>query len=509
MVYMRFPAEAQLSRLLVRDGTVLFLLTAAAFIGGLLAASEVPNLDDSWLLIATGRFMDGAVIGGDLFELNPPLIYWLMTPAVWLSREIGSDYYKTYCLWVGLLAALSSFLTFKALTQIGTSKARALLAALAGLAFFVFVPGADYGQRDPIAYELSAPFLVAESLRIMGQRTPTYFTIPIAVLAAIGFLIKPYMALVPIALFALRIIRERKITAIISLDAITMFVIAVVYVAYVAIWTPGYLELARLVMIAYPAYNSTPSKLLTSFAPVILVSSVLWLTLVRTSKRTTAAAVIVFLVATVAFVFGGLTQLKGWYYHLVPCYLALCGACTLYLVLQTPKVPAELFPRLIALVLPAALVIIGMTRSSYFQRSTVTSWDIAKVISNSDRGPFLAITSSMWGVFPAVNEMGVEWASRSDSQWMVPAAVELSQGTPQQREEAEELRSYSSRLIAADLKKWKPHTVAIKAVPDQAMRRSFDWISFFSKDQDFAVLWSSYCAEGRTGDWEIYRRCGE
>src|ERR1700679_702097 len=135
---MRFPAEAQLSRLLVRDGTVLFLLTAAAFIGGLLAASEVPNLDDSWLLIATGRFMDGAVIGGDLFELYTPLIYSLMTPAVWLSLESGSDYYKTYCLWVGLLAALSSFLTFKALTQIGTSKARALLAALAGLAFFVF-----------------------------------------------------------------------------------------------------------------------------------------------------------------------------------------------------------------------------------------------------------------------------------------------------------------------------------------------------------------------------------
>jgi hypothetical protein len=488
---------------------VLFLLIVAGFIGGLFAASEIPNLDDAWLLVATGRFMDGAVIGRDLFELNPPLIYWLMTPAVLLSRQLGSDYYTTYCLWVGLLAALSCFLIFQALAQIGISTARARLAAFAGLALFVLVPGADYGQRDPLAYELSAPFLVAEALRAMGKRNPTYTAIPIAVLAAIGFLIKPYMALVPVALFAWRIIRERKIIAIISLDAITMFAVAVVYVAYVVIWTPGYLDLAELVTIAYPAYNSTPFKLLVSSAPVILVSFVLWLTLVRMSQHTTAAAVSVLLVATVAFVLGALTQLKGWYYHLVPCYLALCGACIIYLVLQTPSASAGLFPRWIALTLPAVFVIIGMTRASYFQRRTVASWDIAKVISNSDRGPFLAITSSMWGVFPAVNEMGVEWASRSDAQWMVPATVKLSQGTAQQREEAEELRSYSSRLIAADLKKWKPHTVAIKTGPDQAMSRSFDWISFFSKDQEFTNLWSSYCAEGRTGEWDIYQRCKE
>ena len=484
-----------------------FLLTVAGFIGGLFAASEIPNLDNAWLLVATGRFMDGAVIGRDLVEVNPPLIYWILAPAVWLSRWLGSDYYTTYCLWVGLLAALSCFLIFNALTQIGIRAGRARLAAFAGLALFVLVPGAEYGQRDPLAYELSAPFIIAEALRAMGQRTLTFIAIPIATLAAIGFLIKPYMILVPVALFAWRMIREQKILSIISPDAIIMLAVAAAYVTYVVMWTPGYFDLTKLVMAAYPAYDATVLKLLVSFVPVIFVSFVLWLTLVRMSQPTTSTAVSVFLVATLAFALGALTQLKGWYYHLVPCYLALCGACIIYLVLQTPSASARSFPRWIALTLPTVFVIIGMTRASYFQRGTVANWDIARVIKNSDRGPFLAITSSLWGVFPAVNEMGVEWASRSAAQWLVPAAVKLSQGTPQQREEAEKLRLYSSRLIVGDLEKWKPYTVAIKTGSDQAMGPSFDWIAFFSKDKEFASLWSRYCAAGRTGEWDIYRRC--
>ena len=131
---MRFLTVAKLFRLIDRNVTMFFLLTVAGFIGGLFAASRSPNLDNAWLLVATGRFMDGAVIGRDLVEVNPPLIYWILAPAVWLSRWLGSDYYTTYCLWVGLLAALSCFLIFKALTQIGIRAGRARLAAFAGLA---------------------------------------------------------------------------------------------------------------------------------------------------------------------------------------------------------------------------------------------------------------------------------------------------------------------------------------------------------------------------------------
>jgi hypothetical protein len=505
---MPLSTVVQTSRVMDRHRWVIFLVAFAGLAGGLLAASEIPNLDSAWLFIATGRFIDGAVIGGDLFEMNPPLIYWLMAPAVWVSRHVASDYYLTYCLWVGLLGSVSSLLTSNLLMQQGISIPRASWAALAELVLFVFVSGSDYGQRDPIAYQLTSPFLWAEALRAKGHRMSAHLIIPSAVLAATGLLIKPYMAFVPAALFGWRIIRERSLLAIVSADAIVMLLIAATYVGYVAIYTPGYLRLAQLVMLAYSAYNSTELKLMISFVPVILAAGVLWLTLVRTSSQANAAAVQIFLIATLAFACGAITQMKGWYYHLVPCYLGLSSACIVYLTLQTSETAAKSVTRWIALSLPAVFVVIGVARASYFQRGTVAGWALSKVIRSSGEGSFLAITSSMAEVFPAVTEMGVEWASRAEAQWMVPAAIELSRGTPQQRVDAERLRVEATHLIMADLEKWQPLTVVTKIVRDQALSSPIDWIGFFSRDPGFARLWADYCTAGRTGEWQVYHRCG-
>jgi hypothetical protein len=248
-------------------------------------------------------------------------------------------------------------------------------------------------------------------------------------------------------------------------------------------------------------------KLLISFVPPTLASLFLWLIMVRMPQGSTAVGTHTLLVATVAFIAAALTQLKGWYYHLVPSYLALCSSCIVYLVVDQPGGPKRPLVRWVAWALPLLFVVIGIGRASYFQRTTVSDWDIAKVISSGRTETFLAITSSLWGVFPAVNEMGVQWASGSDVQWLVPAAVKLSTGTSQQREQADKLRWISSSRLVADLKRWKPDTVAVKVGPDQALSPPVDWLSFFGRDKDFADVWSKYCAEGRTGDWDVYRRC--
>jgi hypothetical protein len=458
-------------------------------------------------MIATGRVMDGAVIGRDLFETNPPLIYWLIAPAVWFNRSFGTDYYTTYCLWVALLGVWSSWLVFCVLARTGGYVSGARLAAIANLTLFVLVSSSEYGQRDALAYELAAPFLVAEACRAMGHRMPGRLLIIVAAFAAVGFLIKPYLAIAPVALFAWRMVRERSLLAIISTDATTMLALALLYVGYVAIWTPAYFALAKLMVIAYPAYNSPATKLVISFLPPFALAAVLWFVLVRSSRQASAPAVNVLLVASVGFLIGALTQLKGWYYHMLPGYLSLCGTCVLFLALQTPAASVRWVARWLSVGIPTAFILLGVARASYFRRQTVENSDIAQIIRGGGHGAFLAITSSMGGVFPGVNEMGVDWASSSPMQWMAPATVKLSQGTPQQRQEAEALRAISSRLMAEDLEKWKPQTIAIRTGPDQALSSSFDWISFFSSNKNFATLWAGYCAEGHRGVWNVYRRC--
>lgn len=500
-------ALSQPSLLLDRYRSLLLPLLVAGLLGGLLAASASPNLDDAWLLIATGRVMDGAVVGRDLFETNPPLIYWLVTPVVWFSRTFGTDYYTTYCLWAAFLGVWSSWLVFRVLTRVGVSIAGVRLAAAGNLTLFVLVSSSEYGQRDALAYALAAPFLAAEACRATGHRAPSGLLIALAAFAAVGFLIKPYLAIVPVALFAWRMVRERSLWAVISADAIAMLALALLYAGYVAIWAPAYFDLAKLMVIAYPAYNSPGTKLLVSFLPPFALALILWFVLVRWSRQSTVPAIKVLLVASIAFLVGALTQLKGWYYHMLPGYLSLCGTCVLFLALQTPGASARWFARWLAVGVPTAFILLGVARASYFRRQTVEKSDLAQIIRGGDHGAFLAITSSMAGVFPVVNEMGVEWASRSPMQWMAPATVKLSQGTPQQRRDAEALRAISSHLMAEDLEKWKPQTIVVKTGPDQALSSSFDWISFFSANKKFAALWAEYCAEGHKGVWNIYRRC--
>jgi hypothetical protein len=482
-------------------------LLSLGILGGLLAASAIPNLDDAWLLTATGRVMDGAVVGIDLFETNPPLIYWVMAPAVWFGRNFGSDYYTTYCLWVALLGVASSWLVFRVLEQAGESAAGARLAALGNLILFVLVSSSEYGQRDALAYELAAPFLVAEACRAMKKRTPTYLLMAVAALATVGFLIKPYLAVVPAALFLYRIVRDRSLWAAISPDSVTMLTLSLLYVAYVWIETPAYFGLVKLMILAYPAYNSTGLKLLISFLPPLALALILWLVLARSCRPPAALAIGVLTLASVAFSIGAFTQLKGWYYHMLPSYLNLCGTCILFLALQTQSAPTRWFARWLAIGIPMAFILLGVARASYFHRQAAENSDVAQIIRGGDQGPFLAITSSMGGVFPDVTEMGVAWASGSPMQWMVPATVKLSQGTPKQREEGKMLQAISSQLMVRDLEKWQPHTIAIRTGQDQALSSPFDWISFFSSNEKFATLWAGYCAEGHKGAWNVYRRC--
>jgi hypothetical protein len=288
-----------------------------------------------------------------------------------------------------------------------------------------------------------------------------------------------------------------------------MLGLALLYVGYIVIWTPAYFDLARLMVIAYPAYDSSAVKLAVSFLPPFALAFVLWLVLVRLSRHAAVAAVNVLVLASVAFLVGALTQLKGWYYHMLPGYLSLCGTCVLFLALQTRGASVRWFARWLAVGIPTAFILLGVARGSYFHRDMVEDSDVAQIIRGGERGPFLAITSSMAGVFPDVNEMGVEWASGSPMQWMAPATVKLSQGTPRQRREAEALRAESSRLMVVDLEKWRPQTIAIRTGPDQALSSSFDWISFFSANKKFAALWAGYCAEGQKWVWDVYRRCAQ
>ena len=66
--------------------------------------------DVAWYLYATGRLLDGATLYRDIIDLNPPLIFYLTTPAVWIARGLEYSSIPVFKVYVLLIAIFSFFL---------------------------------------------------------------------------------------------------------------------------------------------------------------------------------------------------------------------------------------------------------------------------------------------------------------------------------------------------------------------------------------------------------------
>src|SRR5579871_5187204 len=64
--------------------------------------------DKNWLLVAAGEWISGKTLYVDIFEVNPPLIIWLYSIPVWLSRFVPHmhDYNMLVLLGLGLIVCV-------------------------------------------------------------------------------------------------------------------------------------------------------------------------------------------------------------------------------------------------------------------------------------------------------------------------------------------------------------------------------------------------------------------
>ena len=76
--------------LLRRDFTVAVVVLLVAIQAVVRYGSHIDSAV-AWYLYAGGRFLDGAALYSDIFELNPPLALWLCAAVVALARGLAVD----------------------------------------------------------------------------------------------------------------------------------------------------------------------------------------------------------------------------------------------------------------------------------------------------------------------------------------------------------------------------------------------------------------------------------
>ena len=181
---------------IVRNPAAPLAATGVVVVLGLvLELSRRLNHDLGWLLVATNRLLDGAVIYlDDVIEINPPLILYLLAPPVGLARILAWPEIATVRVWIGLLAIVSLVgcgrVLARSLAVREQQLARVLLLALAFVLFMLV--GGHFGQREHLMLILIGPYLFGAAARAPGSELPRGEACWIGVCAGHGIALNPH-----------------------------------------------------------------------------------------------------------------------------------------------------------------------------------------------------------------------------------------------------------------------------------------------------------------------------
>jgi hypothetical protein len=466
------------------------LIAGAAVLCALQVVVLVPNHDNAWLLELSARMLDGGKYYTDFYELNPPLYPILLLPVDLLSQATGIAPYTLFVVWVSILLYFVSrrFLTILPVIapDLGPG-ARVLLALYLQACLFLF-PGYDFGQRDHVAICLIIPllcyFITEQST---GRVTRT--AVIAAVCAALGVLIKPFLAGAVVLLVAVRITATRRILDLLLPVVLPAALVGASYLILILALFPEYLVMARVAGDTYSMYG-TQQLLPAGSLPALLKLGVLALANEYLPSSTNTRWNVRFLLAAAAgALLSYVVQHKGFAYHLVP-FKILLGITLAPIGIALLRNPGRRLVWVVPTFL-AAIFLIGARAevvSLHAQNPPVRFYkELAAKLAQVNAGNRLFFFStSLKPEFPLNVYYPFTPSSRFPCLWTLPAALA--------RADEGDLIT----LVAQDFRRWQPTAFLVDESPDkQALAQPFDFLPWFERNQQMRELLNGYQLAGR------------
>ena len=489
--------------------------------------------DQTWLLFAARRVLDGASLGADLVEVNAPLIVWLTEIPAAIGRALDIRLPAAMQGFVVVLVACSVVWSAILLRRGAAGDRRfAGWFALSMLFATVVHPWLHYGQREHVMLLLVVPYLVMAAGRIDGEAPPNGEALAAGLCAGIGFLLKPHHLLVVLAVEALVLVRSRDFRSLYRPEIAAMAATALGYVTAVWHWTPDYLlKVLPLALNTYYDYHRGElSDLISPMRGLKLVIVVLlWAALYRRLAHHALATVL--LLAGVGATIGCLVQLKGHEYHFVPAiafFDLLLGVMVIDQWLQWTArralpIPAGLASAGAALMFIAVITLcyplqVARAAHSYTDDRIAAQRVVSQYIPRG--ATVLILSTSVGPAFEQVLDRGWQWGSRFDCLWMLPAIVNAERaadfdGTVEP-EAMRDAAMLTRNAVSADLTRWRPNPVLVDRCEDTSITPCMgigtlrlNLLQWLKRDSGFAAAWADYVREGQVGPYDLWCRKDE
>ena len=507
--------------LLVSPATPLALVAAIMLLGLLEQLSQAAGHDLAWLLLATGRLLDGAdVYGGELFEWNQPLVLYILSLPVAISRVLDVSEISAARFYVVALCGFSlmgcNAMLKVLLGEERSAMRRSLWIALAWT--FLLLPGASFAQREHLIALLIAPQMLLVAAIATPRQVPRRMGIAAGVGTALAISIKPHFALLVLCWELYLAARRKSLTAWVRPDVMAALATGVVYLASLFVLTPGYpMQVVPVALDTYWVYQATLCHIVKLPDLLLIPCGAAAIYLVRRCEALYEYALVLLVTAAGCYL-AALAQGTGWPYHFLP-YFGAMGVLLLLPLWRLLNVTAASAPAspggaqcFAAILLGAALVVavvalpgrVGDTirdGSAWRRGETVGLVAVLQhaLEQHAADGSVYVISPSLVSIFPAVNHAGVEWTSRFSAIFL-PAAIErFRRGDPDvparlTRERVDEIEMFLRDAVIEDLRRRPPNLILI----DHVRRRKvfagvpFDFLDYFLQDPRFAEIWAQY-----------------
>ena len=490
-----------------RGSAIALLLIAALFAAqiALRFNSEI-NHDTGWYLYVAGGLLDGKQLYTDFVEVNPPLVMWLTVPAVMMSRATGVASVSVLYLLFFAMSAVTLFLSARYLrpvTGISGDARRLLLVLLA--AVILFVPGADFGQREHVMVLLFLPWVFLRLARTSGAALHPMEAVAIGVLAAVAICIKPHSLLATLPFEAFLLFRFRNWRLSFAVENVSAAIFVAVYALTLFAWAPVFLsEIVELGVRAYIPYYGVPAYWMAQESSWAILAIILAAVLGRIAGGAYRDASTALLAVGIGFLASYYVQAKGYHYQLLPALMFPAIAAAAAFV-GTMEERLEGGMSAVAKLSPALLLAANFASVYPAQIYPYPGRQFEAAVEQYRPGAksvFIASTS-VFQAFPMVVKRNLIWASRFPAQWLVPyVSHRWNDGSLPN----DPIVAYALDADVSDLQKFHPDIVFINQSTLQVYVKDgkFDFLKFFERDPRFAAIWSGYEFRGKTGDFAIY-----
>jgi hypothetical protein len=509
------------------------------------------NWDILFTLEGGKRLLSGGTYLTDMFDNNPPLIYYLCMLITLISYGSSLSSLLLYTLLIYFFVFYSLITCYYLLRlcshydQASNFKINALIGVLAFC--LLIIPGSNFGERDHLMVILTMPYFFllyqlvgptsralcvgsrqgARDVEIGGKSVSRQLRIIISLLAAFGFALKPHFlfSLVFAELLFMawnrtslaretKQIGQKKWPSFFRLETGLIAVFILIYLISIAVFMPSYYQDILPFVLDFYAFNN--NGLVPVIASTAIINALLIISSYVFFRGPIERLEQLMIALLLGFALSYLLQAKGWYYHILPLITINSLLVTLVLFKLANRNPKPfvwltiLASAQIPLTLAPSYLNDYAQISCYKQDSCQYRPLIAIAKQYAYQKPIFFFSTLMSYTIPIIYYSHASQASRFPSFWLLSGILNRQWITGDCGAVCQSAQNKVRDYVIEDFMRFKPKLVFVDISPQKAyIKKPFNYLDFMQKSPIFKNLWQHYCYMETVTYYAIYRQCSD